>query len=192
MKNEQENLENAEFQVREANDFPKEELSPNSIDDVAASFETSESALAETNGCDVRWRVAQSLLTIRNQVNLKAPTRSKASDGTIGDSRHCQRQSDHNPWVRDGAIGVVTAIDITHDAGRGCDANAIAESLRANRDARIKYVIFNRKIFNSSAIGNTAPWEWRPYTGENPHTAHVHISVRPDKPSYDSTSAWPI
>lgn len=26
----------------------------------------------------------------------------------------------------------------------------------------------------------------------NPHTVHAHISVEPDKASYDSTSAWAI
>jgi hypothetical protein len=113
-------------------------------------------------------------------VNAKAPRRNKASDGTIGDRAHCQRTSDHNPWVRDGSIGVVTAIDITNDPANGCDANTIAEAIRASRDRRVKYIIWNRRIANSSAIGNAAPWQWRPYRGTNPHTKHVHISVKPE------------
>ena len=60
------------------------------------------------------WRVAQSLIRLRDQINLAAPTRSKASDGTIGDAAHATRDSDHNPWVKEGALGIVTAMDITH------------------------------------------------------------------------------
>lgn len=32
------------------------------------------------------------------------------------------RDSDNNPWVKNGATGVVTAIDITHDPSKGCYA----------------------------------------------------------------------
>jgi len=138
------------------------------------------------------WRVARSLLTLRSQVNLRAPNRNKASDGTIGDERHMGRNSDHNAWIIDGANRVVSAMDITHDAGRGCDADAIAEAIRAARDGRVKYIIWNRRICSSYAIGGGAAWVWRNYTGDNPHTRHIHISVKSDKPNYDSTTAWTL
>jgi len=141
------------------------------------------------------WRVARSLLTLRDQVNLRAPARSKASDGTIGDSRHCSgspRASDHCAWIIDGANGVVSAMDITHDLAHGCDANAIAEAIRAARDGRVKYIIWNRRICNSSPIGGHAAWVWRNYTGRNGHTQHVHISVKSDRAHYDSTAPWSI
>jgi hypothetical protein len=118
------------------------------------------------------WRLARSLETLRAQVDAAWPDRSKASDGTIGDAAHARRTSDHNPNAR----GVVCALDITHDPANGCDAGKIAAALRASRDPRIKYVIWDRKIFNSQLW----PWEWRDYRGTNPHTAHVHISVRDD------------
>ncbi|HEX6903316.1 MAG TPA: DNA/RNA non-specific endonuclease [Thermoanaerobaculia bacterium] len=140
----------------------------------------------------VAWRVAKSLLALRNQVNAKAPRRSKASDGTIGDAAHATRNSDHNPWVRDGAMGVVTAMDITHDPANGCDAGALAEAIRASRDARVKYIIWNRRIASSSVIGGVAAWTWRPYTGSNPHSKHVHISVRPEKAAFDSEASWAV
>ncbi|MGB8509521.1 MAG: MBL fold metallo-hydrolase, partial [Pyrinomonadaceae bacterium] len=178
-------------QVHEAGDFPQEELTPNSADDVE-SEPGSPDFLNIDADCNVRWRVAKSLLTLRDQVNRRAPHRNKASDGTIGDAAHCQRTSDHNPWVRDGSVGVVTALDITHDPSGGCDANTIAEAIRASRDTRVKYIIWNRHIANSAAIGASQPWQWRPYGGSNPHTHHVHISVKPDKASYDSTDAWAI
>jgi beta-lactamase superfamily II metal-dependent hydrolase len=179
-------------QVYRASDpVPREELTPNSADDVESEPGSSSSLNIDAN-CDVDWRPAKSILKLRSQVNVRAPHRNKASDGTIGDKAHCQRNSDHNPWVRDGSIGVVTAIDITNDPAGGCDANTIAEAIRASRDPRVKYIIWNRRIANSSAMGNSQPWQWRPYHGTNPHTKHVHISVKPDKSSYDSTVDWAI
>jgi hypothetical protein len=132
------------------------------------------------------WRVAKSLEVLRDQVNAAYPKRSKENDGTIGDAAHQARTSDHNPWVKDGAVGVVTALDITHDPIHGVDAYAIAETLRRNRDRRIKYVISDRRIFSSQLHA----WEWHPYTGANPHDRHVHISVLPDKAHYDDRTPW--
>lgn len=134
------------------------------------------------------WRVATSLLTLRDQVNALAPTRNKASDGTIGDARHQTEQSDHNPWVHDNGIGVVTALDITHDPAHGCDCEKIAGSLKNSTDQRIKYVIWNQQIFSSTV----SPWTWRSYAGTDPHTGHVHISVVSDKAQYDDNSAWDL
>lgn len=134
------------------------------------------------------WRLAHSLETLRTQVNLQWPGRSKKDDGSIGDEAHASRSSDHNPWVKDGSMGVVTAIDITHDPAGGFNSYAFAEMLRLNRDPRIKYVISNRRIVSSE----TSPWEWRPYHGSNPHDHHVHISVKSDKAHYDNTAEWKI
>ena len=134
------------------------------------------------------WRVAESLMALRKQVNAAAPHRSTASDGTIGNAEHAARTSDHNPWVIDGSTGVVTAMDITHDPANGCDAGVLAEALRSGKDARIKYVIWNRRI----ASATVHPWEWRPYTGANPHNHHMHLSVQEEKAKYDSTAAWGI
>jgi hypothetical protein len=130
------------------------------------------------------WRVAKSLLILRDQINAMAPGRSTSSDGTIGDAAHQATNSDHNP----NADGVVTAMDITHDPAHGVDAGKLAEMLRASRDQRIKYVISQRRIFSSKV----SPWQWRPYTGASPHTEHVHISVDADRSLYDDTRAWAI
>ena len=138
------------------------------------------------------WRVARSLLALRDQINHKFPSRSKASDGTIGDAAHASRSSDHNPWVIDGADGVVTAMDITHDPLHGCSGETLAEAIRAARDSRVKYIIWNRRISNSSLIGGAAAWQWRAYHGTNGHTHHVHISVKSDKAHYDSTAPWGV
>jgi hypothetical protein len=134
------------------------------------------------------WRPANGLIQLRNQVDQAAPNRSKASDGTVGDASHQTRDSDHNPWVRDGDIGVVTAIDITHDPADGCDCQKIVDALIRSRDPRIKYVIWKRQITSSQV----QPWVSRPYNGRNPHDKHLHLSVLPDKASYDSTAPWSL
>ena len=136
------------------------------------------------------WRVGQALLTLRSQINQMAPDRDRKSDGTIGDASHRTRDSDHNPWVADGNLGIVTAMDITHDPAGGCSAERLADALRAGRDKRVKYVIWNRRIMNTQSIDGAAPWEWRAYSGHNPHDKHLHISILPDKGLYDSTAAW--
>lgn len=134
------------------------------------------------------WRVAKSLLHLREQINKIAPDRSKASDGTIGDENHRSRKSDHNPWVRDGGIGVVTALDITHDPEDGCDCEQLVQSLVNSHDSRIKYIIWNRRIISSTV----QPWLWRKYSGRNPHSKHFHLSVKSNKTSYDSQKDWQI
>lgn len=138
------------------------------------------------------WRLARAITALREEVNRQAPNRSKASDGTIGDAAHRSRDSDHNPWIEDGSTGVVSAVDITHDAAGGCSAETLAQSLQSGRDPRVKYVIWNRRIMSSYAQGGTAPWVWRSYSGSNPHTKHVHISLNSDKSDYDSTAPWRI
>lgn len=137
------------------------------------------------------WRLAKSLDVLRAQVNKQWPKRDKSSDGTIGDEAHASRTSDHNPWVKDGAVGVVTGMDITNDPIGGPNSRELAEKLVASRDLRIKYIISNGQI--CSGIGQDKPaWVWRRYSGSNAHRKHVHISVKPSKASYDSIKPWDI
>lgn len=152
------------------------EVTPNRYDDSAAAAPRKGVRKTAMLMQQVRgWRVADSLRRLLAQVNELAPSRNKAS--SIGDPRHQQRYSDHNPWVIDGNIGVVTARDITHDPKNGCDAQKIADSIVTSRDPRVKYLIWNRQICNSQV----QPWTWRKYTGTNPHNKHIHISVLPQK-----------
>lgn len=132
----------------------------------------------------MNWRLARALETLRSQVNAKWPNRSKSSDGSVGDTSHSARKSDHNP----DANGVVHAIDITHDPKGGFDSYAFADMLLRNKDPRISYVISNRRI--ASGGGGPSPWKWRKYTGSNPHDHHVHISVRADKA--DNSDPWQL
>lgn len=134
------------------------------------------------------YRIAKSLDVLRSQFNAEFPNRNKKADGWIGDAAHASRTSDHNPWVKDGSMGIVTALDITHDPKNGVDIGTITEHMRQQRDSRIKYVICNGRIFSST----TSPWVWRTYTGSNPHSTHFHVSVNSTKGHYDSLTKWSI
>lgn len=128
------------------------------------------------------WRVAGSLLKLRDQINAVAPNRNRVSDGTIGDTAH-QAQgaaSDHNP----NAVGVVTAMDITNDPASGADVQKIADAIAASRDGRVKYMIFNDRIMVPSDNG----WRWV-FHYEGSHRQHLHVSVWGN---YDNADAWQI
>jgi len=140
------------------------------------------------------WRAALCIKKLLAQVNQAYPNRSKASDGIIGDERHCPNgkgKSDHCPNIPVNGTGVVTAIDITHDPGNGCDVDSIAEAIRESKDDRIKYMIRNGRICSSYEHKGVAPWVWRPYTG-HPHDKHVHISVSSDTAVFDNENPWTI
>ena len=123
--------------------------------------------------------------TLFSQVNKRWPNRDRASDGWIGDASHAAVQSDHNPcWTCKGDhYGVVRAVDI--DAGLSHDpkdtqvlANQLIRNARLSRDGgRLSYVIYNRQIASGTYAARL--WEWRPYTGDDPHTSHVHVSFEP-------------
>ncbi len=86
----------------------------------------------------------------------------------MGDARHQAGNSDHNRG---------DAIDLTHSPAQGFDVGALAELLRHqmshNAAGRITYLIFNARI-----VSPTDGWKWRPYDGKNPHSSHLHISVK--------------
>lgn len=137
-----------------------------------------------------QWRVAESLVTLRKQINTTSPNRHKDSDGTIGDTSHASRNSDHNPWVVNAGVGVVTALDITHDPSHGIDSRKLAQTLLDSRDARIKYVISNGQI--ASGFTGQSPWQWRRYEGKNPHKHHMHLSVMPSPSAFDNDTPWDL
>lgn len=128
------------------------------------------------------WRLAKSLETLRTQINVRFPKRSKVSDGTIGDSRHKTKKSDHNPNSK----GVVTALDITNDPQNGPDLAALIPYLLS--DKRTKYIIFDRRIYNPTIQKGKA----RPYSGVNAHEKHLHISVSSDPDMYDRIFPWAV
>ncbi len=111
---------------------------------------------------------------IRDQINKTYTSRDKATDGWIGDVRHQKTKSDHNP---DPKTGVVRALDIDADLGKGIDSWDLAEAIRQAAkagDKRLSYIIHNKKIASA-----TLGWVWRPYSGSNPHISHIHLSFKP-------------
>ncbi|MCC2981222.1 hypothetical protein [Sphingomonas sp. IC4-52] len=151
--------------------------------------DTAEALTAE--GPQRQTRVAKSILRLLGQLDAAYPDRRRKSDGTIGDKAHQSRASDHNPWIVDDGLGVVTAVDVTHDPAT-CDAGKLVEALRASRDPRIKYLIWNRRIANHAPIGAWPAWAWRTYSGPSPHDHHCHLSVRSEKHLYDDNRDWAL
>lgn len=132
-------------------------------------------------------RLAPALVTLREQVNRLFPVRPKDLDGWIGDKAHQSRKSDHNPNEH----GIVTAIDITDgmsSAIAGPIAAYLANAIIRNRDRRLKYLIYDRKIW----AGNQGPdaWKPRPYRGANPHSALLHVSVLGAPSLANDDSLW--
>jgi putative peptidoglycan binding protein len=134
----------------------------------------------------VSWRLAKALDELRGEINAKWPDRDRSSDGSVGDLSHQARKSDHNP----NSAGVVRAIDVDAD---GIPAAWLANHVRQRGqggDGRLTpggYVIFNRRI--ASDVGG---WNWRTYTGSNPHQAHVHISATTSASGYDDSGDWGV
>lgn len=130
---------------------------------------------------DTYWLCAAGV-TLRSQIDRRWPGRDKASDGWIGDPSHQARVSDHNPcWTcKADRYGVVRAIDIDVDLDPADPkaaqrlANQLIEKARTGSKTRLSYVIYNRQI--ASGTYQTSFWTWRPYTGPDPHTNHIHVS----------------
>ena len=141
------------------------------------------------------YRLARSLDKLFAQVNAAAPNRSKASDGWIGNNVHAGQgsDSDHNPWFVFGNVGIVTAIDITHDPAHGCDVWEIAQAISASRDHRLKYMIYTGGVGGNPGIlsQTVSPWVWRVRAYDD-HPHHLHISVNSNSADFDSVSSWSL
>ncbi len=123
------------------------------------------------------WEVSAAIAQLIDQVEavweIRHPT-----DGTVASRGHDRRspRSDHRP-SRAAPFGVVRAVDIgetVEDRGE-----LLAEQIRQSRDPRVRYVIHEGRLFSSYDHRNGPPYMWRRYSGTNPHTNHVHVSVLP-------------
>lgn len=128
------------------------------------------------------WHLAPSLIALRAELDTKWPDRSTRWDGTIGDAAHAARQSEHNPDNDSDPMpkGAVSAMDVTATNPEIRDAVLKA----AIGDNRVWYVINRGYIYS-----RTYDWAKRKYTGD-PHTNHVHISLRQTKAAHDDKSRW--
>jgi hypothetical protein len=137
------------------------------------------------------WKLVAGGTVLRDQVNKRWPNRDKASDGSIGDSAHADRVSDHNPDSK----GVVHAIDIDEDLrGSKNDNRWFADQLiayaRTKRpaSARLKYVVYEDQIASGTYAQQN--WVWR--DGDYGHTEHMHVSFTTHGESDPSEFQIPI
>jgi hypothetical protein len=83
----------------------------------------------------------------------------------------------------------VCARDFTHDPTNGFDSYRFASWLvdlcASGIEPRGKYVISNGQIASADK-----GWTWRTYTGSNPHSHHVHVSVAHPQSLFDDPSPW--
>ena len=136
----------------------------------------------------MKYKLCKSLEILRAQINEKFPNRARQSDGWIGDARHARSNSDHNPWLKDAkGIATVTALDITHDKTKGVNCENLLQVLLKNKDRRIKYIIFQRKIYNVKDN-----FKRRDYNGVNAHNHHLHLSVSTAPSLFDSNEKWKL
>ena len=123
----------------------------------------------------VTGKATPAAVALLRQASALAPKRMKASDGLLPSAAHLKisPNSDHNTGL---------AVDLTHDPKNGIDCELIFEKLK--EDERVAYLIFNKKIWSRKYAkqGN------RKYTGSNPHTKHLHVSI--NSTHGNDTSPW--
>jgi len=114
-------------------------------------------------------------IAVLRQATALKPMRKKASDGLLPSAAHMKQSpnSDHNTGL---------AVDLTHDPKNGIDCVEIFEKLK--EDKRVSYLIFQGQIWSKEKAkqGN------RKYTGTNPHSKHLHISIH--SACSTDTSPW--
>ncbi len=116
------------------------------------------------------------LRTLRAEVNERWPHRDRSSDGWIGDDAHRQRLSDHNPDDQ----GNVHALDIT---ARGIQPWTVV--IAATHHLATTYVIFRGRLWS-----RRNEWVAERYTGPDPHTTHLHVSVSAEPARANSRRPW--
>lgn len=145
------------------------------------------------------WELAPCLVTLRGQLRTIAPQRSTVSDGSIGNAEHVAQgwtDSDHNPWwPTTGPIGLVRAVDITHDPAGGMNCHTLAAAVVKAKDPRALYLIWTGRIADRRPIARGGvvhpPWTWLPYSGTNRHDHHLHLSTVAS-PACEDPARWSL
>lgn len=135
------------------------------------------------------WYLNRALTNFRTAVNAKyGARRDLESDGTIGDTTHSTRTSDHNP----DPDGSVDAWDMDVDVnGRGQPYAADVEALKRVFQAHPSSSYW---IHNDQIARRADGWRRRPYAefnddpGRNKHIKHVHWNTRQSHET--STAPW--
>jgi hypothetical protein len=121
------------------------------------------------------WQLVKGGVTLRDQVNARWATRDKASDGSVGNADHADRESDHNP----DANGWVHAIDIDEDLrGSKHDNVWLGDQLiayarmRRGGSNRFKNIVYEDRV--ASGTYPETFWTWR--GSDYGHEHHLHVS----------------
>lgn len=142
-------------------------------------------------------RLTRALAALRDGFDQLSPGRDRATDGWVGNEEHQAHTSGHNPDDTAGSraeytdtddVPEVRAIDVDADLRHPTVdmSAAVARILATPADRRrLRYVIWQRRIASASS-----GWVWRPYDGDNPHTAHAHFSGNPD--TDDDGQPWSV
>lgn len=127
-------------------------------------------------------RLCRAGVTLRQQIDDRWPARDRRTDGWIADRRHSQRRSFHNPDKH----GVVYALDIDENMGRGRDRNGA--TARQLADELVAYAASNlpgakrvlHVVYEDQVASGTYPRWWWKFRGKGyGHFGHIHISFTP-------------
>lgn len=131
------------------------------------------------------WVAVHAIKALGRDVEAIAPAPS-LQDGIVASRVHDQVNptSDHSPDV----AGRVRAIDF---GGTNAQLTRWSENLRLSRDSRIRYVIFEDRMFSFCEKRGHEPYTWRPYS-RTPHDKHIHVSVRPEALYSNDSSHWQL
>jgi len=130
------------------------------------------------------WEVSPILVPLITEVKTHNPGMTVF---TIGDTAHQQEESDHNPdeweFVCAGDFMIGDAFTVTEAEFL---FSRIVIMIRAG-DKRCAYAIWDKHIVSSTV----SPGVVRAYTGDDPHTNHVHVSV-PHGSQPHPTTSWKV
>lgn len=132
------------------------------------------------------WQTVPAITTLGRQIEQVRPgPPTYPVDGTVASRRHDQMSptSDHRP----DADGDVHAIDFGGPTGWIAET---VEAIRVSEDVRLRYVIFDGRMYSVYPKSGYDPFEWRPYLGPSPHRTHAHLSVRRDPEFANIDDPW--
>lgn len=122
--------------------------------------------------------LAPSLRRLFNEIDATWPHRDRRTDGWIRWPKDGISKG-HNPDSK----GAVHAIDVDRD---GIAPDWIVANIRKSSGV-LWYIIWNRTLYS-----NTYGWKPRRYTGDNPHTDHMHIEIYQTSAAENYSGSWNI
>lgn len=122
------------------------------------------------------WELSPGLAVLITETKTKFPG---IVIGTIADAHHTP-PSDHIP-EKNPPHYVDAADFMLGPHFTAADAESLIKKLQS--DKRTKYIIFRKQIWKPST-------GWRKYSGSDPHTSHIHLSVL--DLSHTDTQPWQI